>query len=200
VFGSSGNGTAAVTDFDPGNLDDTSATHIRVSGGDPADNINGIYPIINVQSGYDDDPASPTYNDAFEQVRFTYSGPFISTLADSVSCNHETGILAETSVGNIILNGTGFANTETVLFSSNNSSIYTSLTSLSATTRQPAISGQSIPFTIVNDNTITFSTPVLAFDGDVRFIPYNKAGYSFSDSTLETETFSGNTTFIKITS
>jgi hypothetical protein len=79
--------------------------------------------------------------------------------------------------------------------------MYNSLTSLSATTRQPAISGQSIPFTIVNDNALTFPLPILSGGaGDVRFIPYNKAGYSFSDSTLETETFSGNSTFIKIIS
>ena len=46
--------------------------------------------------------------------------------------------------GNVLLYGTGFENTETVLFSSNNDSLYTSLTSLSATTRQPEVSGLSL--------------------------------------------------------
>lgn len=46
------------------------------------------------------------------------------------------------------------------------------------------ISGQSIPFTIVNDNTITFPMPDLGGGtGLIRFIPYNVAGFSFSDTT-----------------
>ena len=98
--------------------------------------------------------------------------------------------------GNVLLYGTGFENTETVLFSSNNDSLYTSLTSLSATTRQPEVSGQSIPFTILNDNIISLDTPPLTASGSIRFIPYNRAGYSFSDNTLHTQTFSANSTFI----
>ncbi len=108
-------------------------------------------------------------------------------------------ILPNNASGNVILNGYSFTNTETVLFSTNDSSIYTSLTSLPATTRQPSISGQSIPFTIINDNTLSFDLPSLsAGNGNVRFIPYNAAGYSFSDVTLETQTYSGNSTFIKV--
>lgn len=110
-----------------------------------------------------------------------------------------TSQVSSTSAGTILLNGTGFTNTETVLFSSTNDSMYSSLTSLPATTRQSEISGQSIPFTILNDNIISLNMPVLTGGtGSVRFIPYNKAGYSFSDTTLETQTFSGNTTFIKV--
>tara|TARA_R110001606_G_scaffold359119_2_gene510921 strand:+ start:1348 stop:2478 length:1131 start_codon:yes stop_codon:yes gene_type:complete len=175
---------------------------------DPVGNIYYIdqnFNAVNLISGYESmkDENSPTES-------FELSGsPHITDIYfngvkmfDDVTLTSSQ--VSTASAGTVLLNGTGFANTETVLFSSNNSSIYTSLTSLSATTRQPAISGQSIPFTIVNDNTITFTTPVLSGgDGaidDIRFIPYNKAGYSFSDLTLETETFSGNTTFIKITS
>jgi hypothetical protein len=106
-------------------------------------------------------------------------------------------ILPSDASGNVILNGYGFTNTQTVLFSSTDSSMYTSLTSLSATTRQPSISGQSINFTIINDNTLSFKLPSLsAGTGNVRFIPYNTAGYAFSDVTLETQTYSANTTFI----
>ncbi len=78
--------------------------------------------------------------------------------------------------------------------------MYTSLTSLSATTRQPSISGQSIPFNIINDYTLSFNLPpsLSAGAGNVRFIPYNKAGYSFSDATLVTQTYSANSTFIKV--
>lgn len=113
--------------------------------------------------------------------------------------NLTTTQVSSVSAGTVLLNGTGFANTETVLFSSTNGSMYTSLTALTATTRQPSISGQSIPFTILNDNIISLTMPVLTGGaGDVRFIPYNKAGYSFSDTTLETSTFSANTTFIKV--
>ena len=83
------------------------------------------------------------------------------------------------------------------MLSSTDSSIYTSLTSLPATTRQPSISGQSIPFTIINDYTLSFNLPSLsAGNANVRFIPYNVAGYAFSDVTLETQTYSGNSTFI----
>ena len=107
--------------------------------------------------------------------------------------------VSATNAGTVLLNGVGFANTETVLFSASNSSMYRSLTSLAATTRQAAISGESIPFTIINDNIISLTLPILSGGtGDVRFIPYNKAGYSFSDTTLETSTFSANTTFIKV--
>ena len=103
------------------------------------------------------------------------------------------------SAGNVILNGTGFANTETLLLSSTNVNMYSSLTAMPATTRQPVVSGESIPFTIVNDNIISFNLPVITGGaGTIRFIPYNKAGYSFSDTTLETSTFSANTTFIKV--
>jgi hypothetical protein len=109
-------------------------------------------------------------------------------------------ILPNNALGNVILNGYGFINTETVLFSSTDSSMYTSLTSLSATTRQPSISGESIPFTIINDNTISFDLPqsLSAGTGSVRFIPYNIAGYAFTDNTLVTQTYSGNSTFIKV--
>lgn len=106
--------------------------------------------------------------------------------------------------GTIILNGYGFTDTETLLIQSpNNSSIYTSLTTLPATTRQPSVVGQSIPFTIINDNTLSFKLPfdevsLLAGPYNIRFIPYNGAGYSFSNVTLETQTYSGNSTFIKV--
>jgi len=183
LFTSAGTGTANIELISESSNYDTSATHVRVSGSLPAV-YRGIFPVNSITA---------------DDVAYSADG---QSSGGPVGCFVEVGTLSTAPSGiNIILNGTGFANTETVLFSSNNSSLYTSLTSLSATTRQPAISGQSIPFTIVNDNTITFLMPDISGGiGDVIFIPYNKAGYSFSDSTLETETFSGNSTFIKIIS
>ena len=89
--------------------------------------------------------------------------------------------IAPNASGSIILNGTGFTHTETVLFSTNNETVYTNLTSISNFSRQPAVSGQSIPFTILNDNTIILNSPSIS-GGKIRFIPLNKAGYDFSDS------------------
>mgnify|MGYP003624250642 FL=1 len=99
--------------------------------------------------------------------------------------------------GKVQLYGTSFANTQGVLMSTNNDTLYTTLTSISATTRQPSVSGQIIPFTILNDNIIDIQTPILSA-GVIRFIPFNKAGYSFSDDTLHTQTFSANSTFINV--
>jgi hypothetical protein len=97
--------------------------------------------------------------------------------------------------GSVIMFGYEFNNTENVLFSSNNSSAYTNLTSITGFDRQPDISGQSIPFTILNDNSIQIITPDIP-SGSLRFIPYNKAGYTFSDTTLHTKSLSANSTFI----
>ena len=97
--------------------------------------------------------------------------------------------------GSVIMFGYEFNNTENVLFSSNNSSAYTNLTSITGFDRQPDISGQSIPFTILNDNSIQITIPDIP-SGSLRFIPYNKAGYTFSDTTLHTKSLSTNSTFI----
>ena len=157
---------------------DTSATHIKVSDASVSQ-YNGIFAINTISA---------------TQVTYLATGP----AGGPVGCNAEVGTLTFPS-DTILLTGLGFTNTETVLFSSTNSNMYKSLTARPATTRQAAISGESIPFTVINDNIISLTMPVLTGGaGDVRFIPYNKAGYSFSDTTLETSTFSANTTFIKV--
>jgi hypothetical protein len=113
---------------------------------------------------------------------FTLSGqPQITDLVyNSVLLQNDLTITPNTS-GNVILNGYSFQNTENVLFSTNNITNYTNLTSIDGFSKQDSISGQLIPFTILNDNTIIFNSPPLSGSGKIRFIPLNKAGYDFSD-------------------
>jgi hypothetical protein len=130
--------------------------------------------------------SSGLYND---EENFTLSGnPFITGLFyDGVLVNKDFTISQNTS-GSIILNGTGFSHTESVLFSTNNESVYTNLTSVENFSRSPDISGQEIDFTVLNDNIIIFDSPVLSTfkPTKVRFIPFNKAGYDFSDLSYTT--------------
>jgi hypothetical protein len=97
--------------------------------------------------------------------------------------------------GNVILNGNRFNDVTNMLVSTNNSSFYTNLTSIDGFTRQPAISGQVVNYTVLNDNIIMVETPNID-SGSIRFIPYNIAGYSFSDTTLHSQSLSTNSTFI----
>tara|TARA_R110000787_G_scaffold79296_1_gene173433 strand:- start:4310 stop:5452 length:1143 start_codon:yes stop_codon:yes gene_type:complete len=124
-------------------------------------------------------PTSTNIDDRVSSFELSGS-PFITDIFyNGVLLQDNFTISANTS-GTIILNGSGFTNTETVLFSTNNETVYTNLTSISNFSRQEAVSGQSIPFTILNDNTIIFSSPKIT-SGTLRFIPLNKAGYDFSD-------------------
>lgn len=112
---------------------------------------------------------------------FELSGsPFITDiLYNGVLLQDDLTISPNTS-GIVILNGYGFNNTSTVLFSTNNSTAYTNLTSISGFSRQPSVSGEEIPFTIINDNTLLFNSPVIQ-SGKIRFIPLNNVGYDLSD-------------------
>lgn len=87
---------------------------------------------------------------------------------------------AQGTSGKVQLYGTSLSHTEGVLLSTNTNTIYTALTSIPATTRQPSISGQLIPFTILNDNVIDIQLPALSA-GNIRVIPFNIAGYSSTD-------------------
>lgn len=103
---------------------------------------------------------------------------------------------------NIIIEGTGMNFTENVLLSTNDSTYYTNLTTITGFTRQPDISGQVISFSAINDNSITFDVGLSssATDRDIRFIPYSKAGYTFTDTSI-LNVLSGKgtpTTFIKV--
>ncbi len=131
---------------------------------------------------------------------FELSGsPFITDIFYNGILLQDNLTIAANASGSIILNGTGFINTETVLFSTSNETVYTNLTSLSNFDRQETVTGQSIPFTILNDNTIIFNSPPIP-EGSIRFIPLNKAGYDFSDlsymDTLCGRGLSSNNTFI----
>lgn len=244
---------------------------------------------------------SPTITDIYYNSVKLFND--VSTL--SLAQPSATEALLNGVDGSVLLNGTSFSDVEGVLLSTNHEFLYTSFSEITGFTRQDSISGQSIPFTIVNDNTISLKLPRLNNEfeldpnqlgvgfgsgdfstvkllstatgninlepekftvdisgpfgrirgggGDlespsntnlnvtstsglsvtyfhdawsvshtyplsahqrvvvrhantnpsvsnIRFIPYNKAGYSFSDTTLTTNTFSGNTTFIKVTS
>ena len=124
----------------------------------------------------------PTSTNLVNEVEsFTLSGnPQITDIYyNGVLLQDDLTITPNTS-GNIILNGYGFTHTETILFSTNNDTVYTNLTSVSGFSRQEPVSGQSIPFTVLNDNTIIFNSPPITL-GKLRFIPLNKAGYDFSD-------------------
>ena len=103
--------------------------------------------------------------------------------------------LSPNVTGTVLLNGNRFDDVTNVLISTNNSSFYTNLTSIDGFTRQPNISGQVINYNVVNDNIMTIDIPVIN-SGYIRFIPYNAAGYSFSDTTLHSQSLSTNSTFI----
>jgi hypothetical protein len=147
------------------------------------------------------------YYDNFESLsgndrvvsREVAGSPFITDIFyNGILLQNNLTITPDTS-GNIILNGTGFTHTETVLFSTNNETVYTNLTSIPNFSRQPGVSGQSIPFKVLNDNTIMFNSPPIS-GGKIRFIPLNKAGYDFSDlsymDALCGRGLSSNNTFI----
>ena len=139
---------------------------------------------------------------------FELSGcPFITDIFYNGVLLQNNLTITPNTTGNIILHGTGFNKTETVLFSSDNSNAYTNLTAVSDFFRgtkhlgkpNDELSGQSIPFTILDDNTITFNSPSIS-SGNLRFIPLNRAGFDFSDrsymDTLCGRDLSGDDTFI----
>ena len=128
--------------------------------------------------------------------RFTLSGsPDITDIFYNGVIMHDDITISPLTSGSVILNGTGLGWTENVLFSSNDSSAYTSLTSVSGENWAEAISGQVIDYTILNENTLLLNSPPIT-EGKIRFIPYNRAGYSFSDDNLHTQSLSSNSTFI----
>ena len=141
-------------------------------------------------------PASSDLSDRVES--FTLSGhPQITGIFyDGVLLQDDLTISSNTS-GSVILNGYMFNETQNVLFSTNNETAYDNLTSITGFTRQEDISGQIIPFNILNDNIITLNSPIIS-EGKIRFIPFNKAGYDFSDLSY-TDTLCGrglSSTFI----
>ena len=132
-------------------------------------------------------PASSTIDDRVESFELSGSPKITDIFYNGVLLQNNLTLTPNTT-GNIILHGVGFTNTETVLFSSDNSDVYTSLTAVSDFFRgtnafsgpNGELSGQSIPFTILNDNVITFNSPSIS-SGKLRFIPLNRAGFDFSD-------------------
>lgn len=141
-------------------------------------------------------PASSGLSDRVES--FTLSGqPQITGMFyDGVLLQDDLTISSNTS-GSVILNGYMFNETQNVLFSTNNETAYDNLTSITGFTRQDDISGQIIPFNILNDNIITLDSPIIS-EGKIRFIPFNKVGYDFSDLSY-TDTLCGrglSSTFI----
>lgn len=141
-------------------------------------------------------PTSSNLSNTVES--FTLSGqPQITGLFyNGVLLQDDLTISSSTS-GSVILNGYMFNETQNVLFSTNNDTVYDNLTTITGFTNQEDISGQIIPFKILNDNIITFDSPVIE-SGKIRFIPFNKVGYDFSDLSF-TDTLCGrglSSTFI----
>lgn len=83
--------------------------------------------------------------------------------------------------GNVLLQGYSFNHTTNVLVSSNNPTAFNALTTIDVFDRQDPITGQPIPFTVLNENVILLNSPSISA-GKMRFIPYNVAGYDFSDT------------------
>jgi hypothetical protein len=93
--------------------------------------------------------------------------------------------------GNIILEGYNFDLLDGVLLSSNNSTVYQSLTSIKILgTQNTVISGQLLDYSVINKNILTFNIPALypAFRSPnalVVFIPFNKVGFDTTQDTYE---------------
>jgi len=112
---------------------------------------------------------------------FTLSGnPQITGLFYNGVLLQDDLTISPSESGAIVLNGSMFNHTQNILFSSNNETVYDNLTTITGFTKQADISGQVIPFNIVNENIITLNSPPIT-GGKIRFIPFNKAGYDFSD-------------------
>jgi hypothetical protein len=176
---------------------------------DPAGNIYYIDTNFNTESKLE-------YYDNFESLSGnSYTFPTSSGLINDTSTIYISGtptisdvfyngvhlfndITLSTGVtGNVLLNGNRFNDVTSVLVSTNNSSYYTNLTSIDGFTRQPPISGQVVNYNVINDNAMTVDMPSID-SGSIRFIPFNLAGYSFSDSTLHSQSLSTNSTFINV--
>jgi hypothetical protein len=129
---------------------------------------------------------------------FTLSGqPQITGLFYNGILLQEDLTISSNTSGSVILNGYMFNHTENVLFSTNNESVYNSLTTITGFTNQDDISGEIIPFEILNDNILLLDTPSIS-SGNIRLIPFNRAGYDFSDLSY-TDTLCGrglSSTFI----
>ena len=142
-------------------------------------------------------PLSADFENEVESFELSGS-PFVTDIFYNGVLLQDNLTISPNTSGNIILNGYSFKNTQNVLFSTNNLTNYTNLTSISSFSRQESVSGQVIPFTILNDNTIIFNSPPLSGAGKIRFIPFNKVGYDFSDLSY-TDTLCGrglSSTFI----
>jgi len=141
-------------------------------------------------------PLSSSLYDNVES--FTLSGqPQITGLFYNGILLQEDLTISSNTSGSVILNGYMFNHTENVLFSTNNESVYNSLTTITGFTNQDDISGEIIPFEILNDNILLLDTPSIS-SGNIRFIPFNRAGYDFSDLSY-TDTLCGrglSSTFI----
>ena len=141
----------------------------------------------------------PVSSGLYDNVEsFTLSGqPQITGLFYNGILLQEDLTISPNTSGSVILNGYMFNNTENVLFSTNNGSVYNSLTTITGFTNQDDISGEIIPFEILNDNILILNNPLIS-SGNIRFIPFNRAGYDFSDLSY-TDTLCGrglSSTFI----
>ena len=122
---------------------------------------------------------------------------FNSTLID------ENLYLNDYQTGNVILYGTRFDLLDGVLLSSNNPTLFNSITSINIQNKQPeTLSGYVLSaFTVINENVLTFELPQLSptqrdVESKLTIVPYNKAGAANTSQTYNPGDVSIDTYFI----
>lgn len=187
----------------------TADTTFTIKGWLFKDDDNPVGNIFFIDQNFHGEKLITDYESMSEAITesFTVSGlPLIDNIFyNGVRLENDRSISVDDTrtqnFGTVLLNGSSLSSTETVLFSTSyaNMSGLPGFTSLSGTSRQEEVSGVPITnFDIVSDTVLTFPLPQLSATGDYTFITYNRAGYSDSDNTLHTSTFSANSTFIKL--
>ena len=107
-------------------------------------------------------PLSASFENEVESFELSGS-PFVTDIFYNGVLLQDNLTVSRSPTGSVILNGYSLGKTSNVLVSSNNLFVGSQpLTSVTNFSRQDSISGRNIPFTIINDNTITFNTPTLS--------------------------------------
>jgi len=127
-----------------------------------------------------------------ETESFTVSGsPYVTNMYYNTKLVDNNVVLQPGEDGNILLEGYNFNLIDGLLLSSNNTTLFTDLTTIDIAGRQGgSITGQLVDYTLVNNNILTFNLPSLypsfrSPNALLIFVPFNKAGYSTTADTYE---------------